>query len=455
MAYVKRNHTKQFIRRILFGSDHQAVAWFELLLVTLVALTIWRYQHSLPVSTPRDYFYWPMLGPVLIALRYGFGRGMMCFALLIIGMQTLEGLWQQNTTISLSVSVGTAVVTMLIGEFRDHWHELNQRYELDHRYMDQKLRSFTQSYQLLKISHDQLEQRAAGKLISLRTAIQLLQQAAAEQTDNRLNKFADQCLHIFADVVGMYQAGIYAVKDDVISPEPLAVIGENHSLEADNLMVKDLLESRAVLSPADLLELEEDQLRYQLAIPLMDVTGKLQAVVLAEKVKFVSLTQGNIALLALLSGYMANFMSQTILTPMLAPNQRSLFLKYIEQQAQYKKRYGADSALVIFFDNSPEQSINVNQITDYRRDADVYWSCQHDDGRDALCVLLPMSTTFEAGQFIDRVRSILSAKDPQLIEHLDVTGPLIVFDQYEQVTAHLEQLGNTDESLADTTDDLV
>lgn len=455
MAYVKRNRTKQFIRRILLGSDHQVMAWFELLLVTLIALAIWRYQHSLPVSAPRDYFYWPMLGPALIALRYGFGRGMMCFALLIIAMQALDKLWQQNNVISLSVSVGTAVVTMIIGEFRDHWHDLNQRYELDHRYMNQKLRSFTQSYQLLKISHDQLEQRAAGKLISLRTAIQLLQQAAAEQTDNRLTELAERCLHIFADVVGMYQAGIYAVKNGEIVPEPLAVIGENHSLEADNPMVKDLLESRAVLSPANLLELEEVQLRYQLAIPLSDITGTLQAVVLAEKVKFISLTQSNIALLALLSGYMANFMSQTILTPMLAPNQRSLFLEYIEQQAQYKKRYGIDSALVIFFDNSPDQSLNVNQITDYRRDADVYWRCEHSDGREALCVLLPMSTTYEAEQFIDRVKSILTEKNSQLMDSLDIKGPLVVFEQYDQVIEHLKLLGNTNESLADITNNTV
>ena len=52
---------------MLFGSDHQLFAWFELMLITAAAILIWVYQATLDYDRPQQYFFWPMLGPVLIA----------------------------------------------------------------------------------------------------------------------------------------------------------------------------------------------------------------------------------------------------------------------------------------------------------------------------------------------------------------------------------------------------
>ena len=453
MLQSKRRGINALINRLLLGSDSQPMAWFELVFITFIALCIWAYQSTLSHDMATDYFYWPMFGPVLIALRYGFGRGMMSFGILLIGAGIFDRLLGTQIELSFSVSVGTAVVTMLAGEFRDHWYEINQRFDLNHRYMEQKLKSFTQNYHLLKISHDQLEQRAAGKQMSLRTGIQLLQQAASGQAENRLANLAQKSLQVFADVITMYQAGLYEVRDGKLVPEALATVGSDHKLHLGDPMLDDVFATKAVLSPADFIESDNKHLHYQLVVPLVDVSGEIQGVLLAEKVKFVSLTESNIALLALLAGYIANFMSQQLFTPILQPQQRQLFNQYLDNQLWYKRHYSVDSALVVFTDRSTEQFLDLYRVTDYRRGADVYWACENSAGQQALCVLLPMTTALEAQQFIERIEAILTDKHDYAPGDLDVIGPLLVFEQHQQVNQLLDDLGAFDEDLVDSSND--
>lgn len=455
MPRSNRRSINAVLKRMLFGSDHQPIAWFELLFVTFIALFIWINQATLSYEVATDYFFWPMLGPILIALRYGFGRGMMSFVLLLISVGIANNILSIEVSISLTVSVGTAVITMIVGEFRDHWHDINQRYELDHRYMDQKLKSFTQSYHLLKISHDQLEQRAAGKQMSLRTGIQMLQQIALDKSREDNTVLAQKSLQVLADVIPMYQAGLYRVKDGKLMPETLACIGNQHRLHSEDAMLRDVFDCKAVLSTANFVELEKHNLHYQLVIPLVDVSGEIQGIVLAEKVKFISLTQSNIALTALLASYIANSMAHHLFTPILEPKQRQLFQQYLENQLLYKHHYGADSVIVIFYDNSESQYLDLYHVTDFRRGADIYWACERRDGGQALCVLLPMATTFEAKQFIERIRDILSSKNNFNNDDLETIGPLLVFENNQQVIEILEDLGAFDEDLVDPTNHII
>lgn len=204
----------KILKRLIIGLTNEKMAWFELFIVCTISLFMWGNLYQGDIEQTQYYFFWPMLGPLVIALRYGFAKGMMCFVLTIICMKFAVLGLKLDVYFSVPVAVGAALVTMVAEEFADHWYTINQRYELNYRYMEQKLQSFTQNYHLLKISHDQLEQRAAGKLMSLRTSVQILQQAALSETSNRLEKLGHECLHILSDVVGMYEAGIYVVKNN-------------------------------------------------------------------------------------------------------------------------------------------------------------------------------------------------------------------------------------------------
>ncbi len=448
MNHRKRRGAGGVLFRLLFGYDHQLFAWFELFLITAAAMLIWVYQATLEYNLPQQYFFWPMLGPVVIALRYGFGRGMMSFILLLVGFSIWQAAHHQPLNFTMPVAVGTALITMLVGEFRDHWHDINERYELNHRYMEQKLKSFTQNYHLLKVSHDQLEQRVAGKQMSLRTGIQLLQQDAIKHQGEVPTRLAERSLQILSDIITLYQAGFYLVQNGEIAPTALASIGNDHQLVMNDPMLQDMLKTKALLSPADLIE--HSDLQYQLAIPLLDINGELQAVILAEKVRFVQLTDANIALVALLSSYIANFIANEMFVPILQPEQRRLFRQYVQGQQQHHSRYAIDSCLVVFTDLTSERRLALTQVTDYRRGADIYWLCQDSAGNPSLCVLLPMTTPREARQFVSRVKTVLGHHSPFTDDELKLEGPLRVKAQQAEITTLLDDLGAFDEDLADT-----
>lgn len=444
--------------RTMLGSQNHLIGWLELVAISMLAVLLWRYQAGLAYSQAVDYFYWPMLGPVLIALRYGFGRGLISLALLII----VSLLWIQvaglTHTISLSVTVGTALITMIVGEFRDNWQAVNERTLLNHQFMEQRLESFTQSYHLLKISHDQLEQRLVGKQGSLRTAVQSIQQLAKRQQVVG-TELAQRTLQVLNDIISLYGAAFYQIKQGHLHPEPLAVMGEHHGLVMDDPMLADALQQNVTVAAKDYLEGSkfgsaqkqgyELVLHYQMVIPLVNVLGQPQALITVDSARFVQLTDANVALVHLVASYVANFISHEVLTPILQPQQRGVFNAYVEAQKAYFQHYRVDSVLVIFHDISVEQKIDLEHATDFRRGADVYWLTRSEQDNHALCVLLPMATLAEAERFIGRIKSLLEDHSSFAEEELEIFGPVLINQQHEQVTSLLSSFGTYDEDFAD------
>ncbi|MDO7084904.1 PelD GGDEF domain-containing protein [Pseudocolwellia sp. AS88] len=428
-------------KRVLVGLKNDKMAFVESLVVAILSLLSWFFIDRESGNTSHNYFFWPMLGPILISLRYGFSKGFQCFAFLTVSMFFLKQLMFEDINFSLPILIGSGLIIMITGEFTDYWRKSIKENELNYIYMEQKLQSFTQSYYLLKISHDQLEQRAASKIMSLRTSIQILQKTALTKVDNRLESLGDECLHILSDVVGMYEAGIYLVKDDLVQNNCISAIGKGHSLVLDDPMLLEMLDKKRIFTPANIHDVQDEELHYQLVIPLVDSYNKLQGVVLAEKVKFVALTDANLALISLVASYMANFMCEKLYTPILKPEQGKIFNQYLEQLHFNKLHYGADSALVIFVDKSPEQTLPIKKFIDYRRGADIYWNCFTPKGEHAMVALLPMTTVFEAKQFIDRLLSVVKDKYDADVRQLEILGPYVAFSQSDEVTKVLSTLG--------------
>lgn len=429
------------IKRLIFANTSDTKIWLELMIVCVISVYFWINLDHAPSRQAEDYFFWPILGPLIIGLRYGFAKAVQCLLLCVLSALLIVLLFNIELYFSLYVGVGTFLVTMIAGEFSDHWRNTNQKYKLNHQLMEQKIQSFTQNYHLLKISHDQLEQRAAGKLMSLRTGIQILQQAALSETELRLNKLGSECLHILSDIIGMYQAGIYTFKDNEIVAPCISSIGQSHSLKLDDPMLQEMLLTKKVLTPSNIFDTSNFSSHYQLAIPLVDASGTLQGVVVAEKIKFVSLTKSNIALIALLASYMGNLMSNKLQTSLLAPHQRIEFERYFTQLQWNKNHYGIDSSFILFVDKNNAPSVALNKFINYRRGADIFWSCYTKQGHAALVVILPMATSTEAQQFIDRVLDIAAHKYQLDVAGINIHGPYDAFEQYSMVNKLMVDLG--------------
>ncbi|OAN13075.1 hypothetical protein A3K86_15535 [Photobacterium jeanii] len=441
--------------RLIIGFKEDGFAWLETAVIAVLSIYIWMKSDSLAPTSTEHNFFWPLFGPLLIALRYGFAKGFICALLTTAGLATAMRITGVLEFYPFSLAVGTILTAMIAGEFRDYWHNINQRHILDHQYMSQKLESFTKNYHLLKVSHDQLEQRTAGQTISLRASIQTLQKIASSHADKRLEFIGRPLLNLLSEIGGLQVAGIYKVVNGKIDPNVHAVLGDQHRLVLNDPMLQDMMETRKLLSPAKIGDNEVHKSRYQLCIPLLDTMGNLQAAALAENAKFFMLTPANVALLSLVSNHAADLLSDSLLTPVLKANQRDLFQQYLARAKYNKRHYGADSNLVAFVDTTGKHGKVLHNVVNYRRGADVYWTCQSTSNQPVLMVLLPLTTTFDSQQYINRVTELLKNHIGDDIRNIDILGPLSLDTDSKQITTIMDELGAVDESLVISSDNRI
>lgn len=422
------------------------------LIVAILSIYIWVESDSLAPTSTEHNFFWPLFGPLLIALRYGFAKGFICALFTTSGLATIMNASGMLDYYPMSLAIGTIMVAMIAGEFHDYWHNINKKHILDHQYMAQKLDSFTQNYHLLKVSHDQLEQRTAGQTVSLRASISALHKIAAKHAEHRLEYLGQPYLNLMADIGGLEVAGIYQVSHGKISAKPAATLGDHHRLVENDAMLLDMLETKKLLSPAKLEANQVHQSRYQLCIPLLDTKGTLQAAIIAENAKFFMLTPANVALLSLVANYAADLLSDDIITPILQPHQSDLFIRYLNRASYNKRHYGSDSSVVVCVDSAGRHHQELDNTISYRRGADVYWSCRNKQGNAALAVLLPLTTAYDAQQYIFRLKELLKDQLGDNANDIDIIGPLSMSTDRTEIRTLMDELGAYDEDMVNTSD---
>ncbi|RJX75161.1 hypothetical protein DZ860_00280 [Vibrio sinensis] len=445
-------------RTKIVGHQRPYFAWLETGGMTLITLFIWAQSDLINPSIIESgkatvtSFFWPILGPLLIALRYGLHKGMTCALIASIGIAAMMHLAGDSAFFPLSHAIGTIILTMIAGEFHHHWHNVNRRHALDQESMNSKLESFTKHYHLLKVSHDQLEQRNAGQTYSLRTSIQALRQIATQYAEHRLIYLAHPMLNLLAEVGGLEVAGVYQVEKGRVESKAAAVLGDHHQLEKNDPMLKEALESQKLLSAATLTEKQEHKSRYQLCIPLVNTHGVTQAIVVAESAKFFMLIPANIALLSLIANHSADLLSDEVVASTLQHNQKSYFTSYLQRAKYNHQHYGANSSIIICIDRNNQYPFALNSMSKYRRGADIYWSCKTNSGQSALVVLLPLTTPENAQQYSKRLREQIHTEVPTEHNDFDMHGPLSIATDWAQIQDQMAQLGTYDENLADHSD---
>jgi len=436
---------------LLIGFERNWVAWLETIVVALFSVWVWN-KNSVSVvesalSTEASFF-WPLFGPMLISIRYGFANGVICGLMVIAGVASSLQLNENIQNFSFSLSVGMILTLMIVGEFRDHWQEINQKFNLDHDYMRQKLESFTKNYHLLKVSHDQLEHRIAGERVSLRASVNRLQEIALANTEKRFENMRSAFLNIIGEIVGFEVAGIYRIKNDEIDKNDCAVISEHHQLDLKDPMLKNMMETNKLLTAAKLGKDEIHKSRYQICIPLLDTANNLQAIVVAEKVKFFMLTPSNVALLSLVSNFAADLLNEHLQVTVLNAQQKHLFEQYLKRAEENRRQFGADTSLVIFVGFLPKYRRALQEVISFRRGADVYWHCFTKEREPVLVVLLPLTTVWGAQQYVNRIKELLTLSlgdvpiTIQALENeVEILGPLILGKDKKIISSFVEELG--------------
>ena len=434
-------------KRLALGFKRHGMAWLETCVVAVIALYVWLQTGGTQLAS-APLFFWPLLGPLLVALRYGFAKGVSCVLLMLAGLASVMNSQGDLALFPLSIAAGLLLVAMLVGEFHDHWQKLNNKRFLEHKEMRNKLESFTQNYHLLNVSHDKLEQRAAGQTVSLRASISALQQLVIAPCGNRFNKLGQPILHLLADIGGLEVAGIYQVSNGKLDFEQGVRLGDYHELDLNDPMLQHMLSQRTLLSVTRMDISQPQPSRYQLCIPLLDPQQILQAVVVVESAKFFQQTLANHALLSLVASHAANLLSDTLVTPLLASEHSDLFLEYLAQAEQNQSQFGIDSQLVLCTASNPLQKKRLNAIVNHRRGGDIYWACQSPTAEPALFVLLPLSSAADAQQYIQRIEPLFGMAASASRSDFAMQGPFSIKQDLKKIKSLIDQYGVYDENIA-------
>ena len=404
------------------------LSWLETFALVGVALglsAVFRPEDPLFINGA---FPWPMIAPLLAALRYGFAHGLAASLLLFIGGAVLT----QGTGVGIGIEyaplLGTLCATLLAGEFRDGWARRLLHLERTAEYSQTRLGEFTRAYHLLRLSHDRLEQRLAGSSRSLREAILRLRRRfggwSAEGGDP-LERSGDEILELVADYGSLASAALYRVDDDGAPVmAPLATMGEEFTPDADDPVLAQALSSGDLVSVAALASERRHhhtETNLVAAIPLTPTSGPIRGVIAVRHMPFFALTGANLKLLAVLGGHIADALDMAEVSGARSPEAQP-FLRELRRAETDAKRHNLASVVAAVHFPSGELARQVVALMEQnRRGLDSLWqTAGRRRQKPVLGVLLPLTDAAGFEGYRDRVRALVKDALNQSADSLGV-----------------------------------
>lgn len=391
-------------------------SWLETLLFTGLALGLGLWLSPEDPLLVQAEFPWPLLAPVLLGVRYGFVRGLLSAGLLMIALVILRksGL-PAYAEIPASYVVGMLVCAMLVGEFRDLWERRLQRLQMANEYRQYRLDEFTRAHQILRVSHDRLEQRVAGSDQSLRSSLLLLRDRlrALPHGQDPLASLAEPILALLGQYGSLRTAGLYRVDGQGrLSTRPLAEMGDMGALDADDLLVRHCLERGEVVSVREeLLERGEQRQHTSLhvCVPLVDTERRLLAILAVRQMPFFAFHDRGLSLLALLGGHIADLMQSDPQALQLQDADAQRFAQQLKRSLHDLEHHDLSAVLFALELVEPNEGL-LRLLEDSQRGLDLQLRLRNGREHDCLLVLLPLTSGDGAQGYRARLEFLLSER---------------------------------------------
>jgi hypothetical protein len=408
-----------------------ALKWLETLLITafFLAFSVWH--------RPDDPFYltgnfpWPVLGPLLIGLRYGFFMALISALIIIaaLGFHLRFEITGGARDFPYVWTIGVLGISLLAGEFRDYWGRQQQKLEASNDYRGSRLEEFTRNYYLLKVSHDRLEQQLAGSSSSLREALRRLYAQIGDAGQAGLNQeTASLMLQLLVRYGQLQIAGIYAINKGAPEPEPLATIGRFRKVDLkDPLLLHALAERKLVSVQTEFRQrmgdLDTDLLA---AIPLIDSEDRIIGLCVIEAMPFFSFEARSLRLLAILAGHMADIVHEQAEVKAGGSPEWRYFRRHLARAGRDAEFFNLPAAMVgLPLTNNRNGQLIADHIQKVRRGLDVI--AEHRAGNQRyIVVLMPLTDELGLAGYLQRL-------DDGLREQLGLQAGDLVTPQTLQV----------------------
>lgn len=389
------------------------LSWLETLLICALAIGpgLWLTPAD-PMQVYAD-FPWPVLAPILLGVRYGFVRGLFSATLLVLAYLTLRrtGL-PAYEQIAPSYIVGMLVCGMLVGEVRDLWERRLQRLEMANEYRQYRLDEFTRAHQILRVSHDRLEQRIAGSDQSLRSSLLGLRARlrAVAGDEDPLKALAEPILSLLGQYGSLRVAGLYRVDADrQLHSEPLEALGTMGELDGNDSLVKLCLERNELISVREELLDDSEHGRFsalQVCVPLINTEGRLLAVLAVRQMPFFAFQERTLSLLALLAGHIADLLHRDTQLLQLVSADAQHFSRQLKRSLIDVERHDLSGYLYAFEMTQPDDELQ-RLFERSQRGLDLQIRQRNDRDHDFLLVLLPLTSAEGAQGYIGRLNALV------------------------------------------------
>ncbi len=347
------------------------------------------------------------LSPLLLGLHYGFWAGTGSAALTWGTLAALT-VFRPELLAQFPKAQGIALllIGMCAGQARDRWTGQVQRLRYLRHYHQTRLQQFTGAYQLLQVSHAQLERRLAGSANSLRSALQRLKlrQPVWDGTQKEpLGGIGSWLLDIMVDAGRLHAAAVYALNErGGLQLPAVATVGTGTGLSLFNPLLRETLRTGTLTS----VQAGNDAVHERViaVVPLIDASGHVYGVVSINDMPFLNVHQDTFELLGLLGRHIGDILARRLHTAHAAQGNGGLHQRLARNLADLK-RHGLPAALIACkVVDAPSPDASVTHCASGSRGLDQSWVCFDRKGQPVVLTLLPL--TDEAG-----VKSYLARLD--------------------------------------------
>lgn len=390
-------------------------SWLETFLVTalVIGVGLWLAPED-PLQVQGE-FPWSVLAPLLLGVRYGFVRGLISASLLVAAFFALRhsGL-ASYAQVAPSYIVGVLVCGMLVGEVRDLWERRLLRLQMANEYRQYRLDDFTRAHQILRVSHDRLEQRLAGSDQSLRSSLLGLRDRlrAAPNGGDPLSLLAEPVLTLLGQYGSLRVAGLYRVEQGASAAPQLSLlasIGTMGPLDSQDLLVRMCLEREELVSVREeLLDsgAQASVSSLQACVPLVDTQGQVLAILAVRQMPFFAFQERTLSLLALLAGHIADLLHPDPQVLQLQSADAQHFTRQLKRSLVDVERHGLSGCLYAFELTQPNDEL-ARLFERSQRGLDLHLSLANACGHELLLVLLPLTSAEGAQGYLARLGKLV------------------------------------------------
>ena len=356
-------------------------------------------------------FPWPLLGPVVLALRYGPMSGVVATIALLGGWLGLIASGLVTAATPKMYFLGALVLVMVCGEFASLWRARVRRAESHAHYVGDRLDQLTRQHYLLRASHDRLEQDLISQPMSLRDALTRVRALADASPDAPLAG-ADALLKLLAQFCQVERAALFALANDgALARTATSTLGSPFAIDPHDPLVAAARAHGGLCHVASDGLPEDHHSAYLVVSPVRDMRGVDHGVLIVESMPFLALNADSLHVLNLLIGYYADSLGAATLTRGIhagVPECPPHFALELQRMWHITHDGGLPGAIVaLSYGARPMFADLPLQWERMQRALHVSWHIREGD-REALLMLIPLASESAISGYVDRLKAWLA-----------------------------------------------